>query len=458
MPGGEGGIGPYGPPGSTGPQGQQGIQGLQGPTGPPGTAIALSGSVATVAGLPTTAPNGTCYYVQPPTNAVYVYDSVHGWVSMGAIMGPAGPAGSTGATGSPGGQGVAGPTGPPGATGPQGSQGSTGAPGPQGTGITVKGSVVDPSHLPSAANSGDVYYVQSNGHLYVYGQGGWSDMGLAAGPPGPPGPAGIQGPTGAQGVAGTAGQMQSPWLNDENASSFQLYSLKALRVNAPNLLGGAPVYVSTASLNTSGVQIADSTTIGFAGLNLETNESGNGSGITMYGSQYPSTTAVDPNLAGNTVINALHDILLSPQQTEAVRIKGGTGYIGLGVKTPSHLLELAQDSAAKPSTSTWQILSDPRTKRNLHSLEGGLAIINQLKPTEAEYNGAAGTQPGSRVVSLDPREVREVLPHTVTAHRGRLNPEDPEETEILHFNPHEVLFHLILAVQQLSKRLATADS
>jgi hypothetical protein len=57
------------------------------------------------------------------------------------------------------------------------------------------------------------------------------------------------------------------------------------------------------------------------------------------------------------------------------------------------------------------------------------------------------------MVSLLAEEVQKVLPHTVYSKKGKLRETDEEDTDILYFNPHEVIFHLILAVQQLSAQL-----
>src|SRR5215471_13503224 len=127
------------------------------------------------------------------------------------------------------------------------------------------------------------------------------------------------------------------------------------------------------------------------------------------------------------------------------------GNVGIGTTSPTHQLQLSTDDAAKTTTTTWTTTSDIRIKRNIRSLDGGLAVINQLRPVESEHNGLAGTTAGTRMISLIAQEARQVLPGTVTSHRGRLHPDDTEESEILDFNPHEILFHLILAVQQLSK-------
>jgi len=95
-------------------------------------------------------------------------------------------------------------------------------------------------------------------------------------------------------------------------------------------------------------------------------------------------------------------------------------------------------------------MSDARLKRNVRDLEGGLEVISKLRPTVSEYNGLYGLPEGQRVVSFLAQEIREILPFTVGSNRGRLHPDDPEETDILDFNMHEVLFHLVLAVKQLA--------
>jgi hypothetical protein len=134
--------------------------------------------------------------------------------------------------------------------------------------------------------------------------------------------------------------------------------------------------------------------------------------------------------------------------TEKMRLTG-SGNLGIGL-LPTYQLQLSIDSAAKPTTNTWTTASDVRLKRNIKPLVGGLPIINQLNPIEAEYNGLAGMPAGVRVVSFDAAEIRKILPHTVNSFRRKLREEDAQETDILDFNIHEVLHHLVLAVQQLS--------
>jgi hypothetical protein len=46
-----------------------------------------------------------------------------------------------------------------------------------------------------------------------------------------------------------------------------------------------------------------------------------------------------------------------------------SGKVGIGTTTPSYLLQLSQDSAAKPSTNTWTVSSDRRLKTNIQNAD-----------------------------------------------------------------------------------------
>jgi hypothetical protein len=119
-----------------------------------------------------------------------------------------------------------------------------------------------------------------------------------------------------------------------------------------------------------------------------------------------------------------------------------TGNIGIGLTAPTHQLQLSTDDAAKLTTTTWATTSGKAVKQKIKDLSGGLEIINKIRPIEAEYNGKHGTPKGQRLVSVIAEEIRDVLPGTVKDKDG-----------ILYFNPHEIIFHMMLAIKQLSKEL-----
>ena len=86
-------------------------------------------------------------------------------------------------------------------------------------------------------------------------------------------------------------------------------------------------------------------------------------------------------------------------------------------------------------------------------LVGGLDRILQLRPVEAEYNGQDGTPTGLRVASFIAQEVQPVLPYAVSSHGGtrpRSRRAADRDRTYLDLNMHEVLMHLVLAVQQLA--------
>lgn len=128
-----------GPPGEQGPQGPQGPQGIQGPPGVDGAGIAIAGSVADYASLPTTlgaADAGDGYLVNSD-GRLYIWDgdsfpASGSGVEFRGPQGLPGPQGEVGPQGPQGIQGEVGPQGPVGPAGADGADGPTGATGPQG--------------------------------------------------------------------------------------------------------------------------------------------------------------------------------------------------------------------------------------------------------------------------------------------------------------------------------------
>ena len=137
---------------------------------------------------------------------------------------------------------------------------------------------------------------------------------------------------------------------------------------------------------------------------------------------------------------------------ERMRI-AGSGNIGIGTTAPGHMLEVGSDSAGKPGTNTWTIVSDMRTKRNVARFEGDIKVIRRLDPIVAEYNGKGGTPEGMRVVSFDAAKLREIVPQAVSSVRGKLDPDDGGDTDLLGINTHEIFFHILRAIQYLDREV-----
>jgi collagen type IV alpha len=90
-----------------------------------------------------------------------------------------------------------------------GSRGFTGSAGPQGTSITVKGTVLFIADLPIVGNTvNDAYIVQEDENLYIWDGAGWNNAGKIVGPQGLTGDTGFSGSrgfTGSKGFDGSRG-------------------------------------------------------------------------------------------------------------------------------------------------------------------------------------------------------------------------------------------------------------
>lgn len=162
-----GAPGEQGPIGLTGPEGPQGEPGPRGPAGEDGKGIAIAGSVATWAELPSdlSAGDAGSGYLVEEDGKLYIWNgSSFPEAGAGAEfrgpegpMGPAGAAGPVGPQGETGAAGPAGDPGEPGQTGPQGEKGERGTRWFLGAGVpgAVEGSV-----------PGDVYLDTTSGTYY----------------------------------------------------------------------------------------------------------------------------------------------------------------------------------------------------------------------------------------------------------------------------------------------------
>jgi hypothetical protein len=115
-----------------------------------------------------------------------------------------------------------------------------------------------------------------------------------------------------------------------------------------------------------------------------------------------------------------------------------------------------------PSNNTMQIqaiynASDARLKMDVKDLAGGLPLIGRLKPKEFRYNGCANLSAGLRGVSLIAQDLQEISAVSVRTWRAKLHPDDEEETDLLNYDPTEIVMHLVLAIQQLEKRLRALE-
>jgi hypothetical protein len=139
------------------------------------------------------------------------------------------------------------------------------------------------------------------------------------------------------------------------------------------------------------------------------------------------------------------------------------GVIGAGLRigtagSPNYALELTSDSAAKPSTSTWTVASDARTKDNLRPFTHGLDVIRQLLLHTWEYNGLGDTPPGATASGVVAQELQTVLPGAVVTTRLKHHVSDTDQADYLGVNYHLLLLSALQAIKELDARLTTLES
>lgn len=130
-----------------------------------------------------------------------------------------------------------------------------------------------------------------------------------------------------------------------------------------------------------------------------------------------------------------------------------SGNVGIGTASPSFQLQLSTDSAAKPTTALWTISSDARIKENITRYEKGLNELMQINPINYDYNGLGGFVKGKGGVGIIAQEIADILPDSVNSYPAKLNQDDEEETDILNFNGHELIYVLINSIKELKTEI-----
>ena len=113
------------------------------------------------------------------------------------------------------------------------------------------------------------------------------------------------------------------------------------------------------------------------------------------------------------------------------------------------------------NTTAWQTTSDERIKRDIIDAAGGLSIIDAVRVRQYRYKTAAempiddngrpmanGLDPDKLRIGFIAQELAQVLPESVTV----------QSNGVRSVNIDALHYHLILAVQQLSKRIAELEA
>lgn len=135
----------------------------------------------------------------------------------------------------------------------------------------------------------------------------------------------------------------------------------------------------------------------------------------------------------------------------------GANSVGLTVNyagTSTYDLQLAANSAGKPTSGSWTIVSDARLKEDIHSFKDGLSILKQINPVYFKYNGKAKTPSNEYGIGVIAQDMQQIAPYMVGRFQVLPNEEDKSNIEeYLSYNPDALHYININAIKELDDKV-----
>lgn len=128
--------------------------------------------------------------------------------------------------------------------------------------------------------------------------------------------------------------------------------------------------------------------------------------------------------------------------------------LGIGVSSPSYQIQLSQNSAGKPGSSSWTVVSDARFKQDVRPYADGLSLIRGINPVYFHYNEASGYDSKPEYVGVLAQELQRVAPYMV---RNDVKVDDAgNKTDYLAVDLGAMDFALVNAIKELDTELQAA--
>jgi hypothetical protein len=170
--------------------------------------------------------------------------------------------------------------------------------------------------------------------------------------------------------------------------------------------------------------------------------------------------ALAQDTAGNTVINCASNrrVMFSDANTTRMALFNGVLCIGaISPSGPAALLFVNGEATKATASTAWQVVSDERIKKDISPFTDGLALLKKLNPVNFRYNGKAGIADKKDNIGLVAQEVREIFPYMVGNFKGKLEPNDEHETDLLSLDVSPLNFIVVNAIKELDARLAKLE-
>lgn len=143
----------------------------------------------------------------------------------------------------------------------------------------------------------------------------------------------------------------------------------------------------------------------------------------------------------------------------------GANSVGLSINfaaASGYDLQLAFNSAAKPTSNAWTIVSDERLKEDIHPFKDGLEVLEKINPVYWKYNGKAKTPSNEYGVGILAQDMQKVAPYTIST-MEYVDPKVPFEQisenkeQYLAYNSGPLEYVVLNAVKELSQKQKNAE-
>jgi hypothetical protein len=150
---------------------------------------------------------------------------------------------------------------------------------------------------------------------------------------------------------------------------------------------------------------------------------------------------------------------------EGIRITDA-GKVGINVASPTYELQLSSNSAAKPVSSVWTVVSDERVKTDISTIAGGLDKIDSLRPVKFRYTEdycgcTDGVDNDTYYYNFIAQEVAVEFPEAVTDSGNDLKDHETEEVlveNVKTLDTHMINVYLVSAIKELKAELDAAKA
>jgi hypothetical protein len=144
---------------------------------------------------------------------------------------------------------------------------------------------------------------------------------------------------------------------------------------------------------------------------------------------------------------------VTPTNKYALCTASTAGNVGIGTMTPTYQLQLSTDSAGKPTSEHWTIVSDEKVKKNVVPFTDGLAKLKLFNPISYKYTGDYGTPVDAAGVGLVAQDVQAFAPEMVSVTKAKKDDLAEREDDVLGLNTHNLHYIMLNAIKELSIQL-----